>query len=473
MADNLNFNADQKAAFTAIKKFLAHPSINVFVLKGYAGTGKTYLMQALAKKLKEDKEEFCLLASTGRAATVLKGKTGFTARTVHSELYNFIGVNGLDDNPSGATASNSAQLSMQFNTRIADNKKRLYIVDESSMLSGEFQESESMPATFGSGVLLDDLFEVAGNNKIIFVGDPCQLPPIGQPFSPALDKNWLNSQNKVVVSVTLSKIERTDSGNDILKLAADIRDMHDSGIFELYPKLPASNLNNVKLHPNDDEQLDRYFEKYTETGPTETLAIARTNLRVHEINRFMRKKLLGDANLDLQTGEVLLVTQNNHKVPLTNGDFVTVTALGEVTWRGGLKFQRVTVRTFLSDTEFKMQLSVNALKSINGSLTKDQTKELMVDFHSRMREKGISSKSEEYREAMLGDDYYNCLKATYGYAVTCHKAQGGEWNNVYLFLDNENNTMFRMPPASLCKWWYTAVTRARKELHLVKHWWVV
>jgi hypothetical protein len=227
------------------------------------------------------------------------------------------------------------------------------------------------------------------------------------------------------------------------------------------------------LHPADDEQLDRYFERYTETGPTETLAIARTNLRVYEINRFMRNKLLGDANLDLQTGEVLLVTQNNHKVPLTNGDFVTVTALGEVTWRGGLKFQKVTVRTFLSDTEFKMQLSVNALKSINGSLTKEQTKELMVDFHSRMREKGISSKSEEYREAMLGDDYYNCLKATYGYAVTCHKAQGGEWNNVYLFLDNENNTMFRMPPASLCKWWYTAVTRARKELHLVKHWWVV
>lgn len=472
MADNLNLNADQKAAFTAIKKFLAHPSINVFVLKGYAGTGKTYLMQALAKKLTEDKEEFCLLASTGRAATVLKGKTGFSARTVHSELYTFMGVNGLDDNPSGAVASNSGQLSMQFNTRTTDNKKRLYIVDESSMLSGEFQESDSLPATFGSGVLLDDLFEVAGNNKIIFVGDPCQLPPIGQPFSPALDKNWLEGQNKVAVSVTLSKIERTDSSNDILTLAGHIRNMHDSGIFELYPKLAASNLNNVKLHASDEEQLDRYFKKYRDTGPVETLAIARTNIRVYEINRFMRNKLLGDANIELQTGEVLLVTQNNHKVPLTNGDFVTVISLGETTWRGTLKFQTITVRTFLSDTEFKMQLSVNALKSINGSLTKEQTKELMTDFHNRMREQGLSSKSEEYREAMLQDDYYNCLKATYGYAVTCHKAQGGEWNNVYLFLDNNKNGMFMMQPATLCKWWYTAVTRARKELNLVQHWWV-
>ncbi|OOQ57525.1 ATP-dependent DNA helicase [Mucilaginibacter pedocola] len=473
MAATITFNPEQKDAFKAIKKFLEHPSANVFVLQGYAGTGKTFLMQQVAKWLKESEREFCLLAATGRAATVLKGKTGFSAKTVHGELYNFSGMAGMEESGSkDAPMSSTGQLSLQFSIRQTDEEPRLYIVDESSMLSGVASKGDGL-MDFGSGILLNDLFEVAGKNKIIFVGDPCQLPPIGQTFSPALDTKWLNEQDKIAVSVKLNKIERTDSGNDILKLAGAIRAMYDEGVFELYPKLPASNLNNVKIHTSDRELLNAYFEKYKTTGATETLAIARTNLKVYEINRFMRRKLMGDANLPIQIGEVLLVTQNNYKVPLTNGDFVKVCYLGEVTKRAGLSFQKVKVRTFLSDTEFEMLLSLDAIKSLKGTLSEDQTRDLMIDFSHRMREQDIAYNSAEFKAAMMADEYYNCLKATFGYAVTCHKAQGGEWNNVYLFLDNDKNGMFSMPASSLCKWWYTAVTRARQELNLVKHWWVV
>jgi len=118
-------------------------------------------------------------------------------------------------------------------------------------------------------------------------------------------------------------------------------------------------------------------------------------------------------------------------------------------------------------------LSLDAMFSENGNLTTEQMQELTIDFSHRMRAKGISMNSPEYRNAMKDDEYYNCLRATYGYAVTCHKAQGGEWNNVYLFLDNDNNGMYSMPPQNLCKWWYTSITRARQELHLVRNWWVV
>lgn len=472
MSATITLNPEQKAALKAIKKFLSHPAANVFVLQGYAGTGKTFLMQELAKWLKEESIDFCLLASTGRAATVLKGKTGFTARTVHSEVYNFSEIGGLDEEAlRGGSPMAADQLSLQFSIRSADEETRLYIIDEASMLSSNPQKDGHF-ATFGSGVLLDDLFAAAGKNKIIFVGDPCQLPPVGQSVSPALDVNWLNNKDRVAISVRLQKIERTASGNDILQLASAIREMYDGGVYELYPKLPASGRNNVKIVDSDDELLTAYYDQYKQSGATQTLAVARTNNKVQQVNRFMRQQIFGDAHVPLQMNEVLLVTQNNMKVPLTNGDFVKVTELLEITRREGLRFQKIKVTTFLSDIEFTLLLSLDALMSPKGELTQEQSKALMMDFTYRMQAQNISPKSPEYRNAMLADEYYNCLRATFGYAVTCHKAQGGEWKNVFLFLDNDKNSMYNMPPATLCKWWYTAVTRARENLYLARHWWL-
>ncbi|MGZ3757164.1 MAG: ATP-dependent DNA helicase, partial [Mucilaginibacter sp.] len=464
MATNLILNTEQKEAFKAIQRFLDHPSINVFVLKGYAGTGKTFLMQQLGKWLKEKEMPFCLLASTGRAASILKGKTGFLAKTVHSELYHFSKVDGISDEMlNDSSANRIGQLSLQFLMRQADEEKMLYIVDEASMLSGE-ESTDIDFATFGSGVLLDDLFEVVGKNKIIFVGDPCQLPPVKQAFSPALDLDWLAQKNKVAVSFTLNKIERTDAGNDILKLAGAIREMSARDTWEKYPKLPASNLNNVNLHSSNNLLFEKYLEQYKATGTNKTLAIARSNRMVQSINFDMRRELFGSPGLPLQNGEVLLVTQNNYAVPLTNGDFVVVCELNNIEIKSDLRFQKVRVKSVASDNEYELLLSLDALNSTKGNLSSDQMKVLMIDFSHRMRAKDVSTNTSPYKKAMMEDPYLNCLRATYGYAVTCHKAQGGEWDNIFLFLEK---SMYGMKYPELCKWWYTSITRARQQINLV------
>jgi len=468
MSTNPVLNSDQKAALKAIKEFLEHPSINVFILKGYAGTGKTFLMQQVGKWLKEKEYSFSLLASTGRAANVLKGKTGFEAKTVHGELYNFNKVDGINDEMfQNSSNNNIGQMSLQFLMRQADEGKMLYIVDEASMLSGDLSK-DTLFATFGSGILLNDFFEVVGKNKVIFVGDPCQLPPVNQSFSPALDVNWLTQHDRVAVSFTLKKIERISQSNDILKLAGIVRDMSEEKSWEFYPKLPASNFNNVKLHSTEDALLEQYLKKYSDTGTNKTLAIARSNDTVQKINRAMRHNRYGNAHLPLQEGEVLLVTQNNYAVPLTNGDFIIVSKLGSISYKESLRFQNVSVKSVTTDKEYNLLLSLDCLDSIKGSLTTNQNKALMIDFSYRMRAKNINVNTPAYKKAMMEDDYINCLKVTYGYAVTCHKAQGGEWDNVFLFLDNG---MYGMHPLELRKWWYTAITRAREELHIENNKW--
>lgn len=470
MAEKPTLNADQKEALKAILKFLDHPSLNVFVLKGYAGTGKTFLMQQLAVWLKSRNQKFVMLASTGRAASVLKGKTGFAARTVHSELYNFDKVDGLDAHVAAkANNENSGQISMQFTTRKPDEEKILYIVDEASMLSSDEAIGDDLFATFGSGFLLNDFFEVAGTNKIIFVGDPCQLPPVKQDFSPALDMDWLKKQDRVAVSVTLEKIERTDAGNDILKLASDIRGINRQTAWEKWIRLPARNLNNVKLHASEDTLFQEYVKTYKKKGTSGALAIARSNRVVQHINSAMREQLFGELNLPLQVGDVLLVTQNNRKIPLTNGDFVVILTLGETELRADLRFQSVRIKAVASDKEYNILLVLDTLYSSRGDMSSHQMKALVIDFHNRMIYKGIPSNSPLYHEAMGEDDYLNSLKTTFGYAVTCHKSQGGEWDDIFLFLDKG---MYHMPPPDLSRWWYTAVTRARKELNLANEWWV-
>lgn len=455
-------NSEQKEAFKAIQKFIDHPAANTFVLKGYAGTGKTFLMQYLAKWLEEKDYKFSLLASTGRAATVLRGKTGFEAKTVHSELYSFSKVNGdEEDLPDDAPTEKFGQMTLQFSLRQPDDSdsKKIYIIDESSMLSSELQ-TDTATVAFGSGFLLVDFFEAVGRNKIIFVGDPGQLPPVGQVFSPALDMDWLVKQQRNAVSITLEKIERQDQNNDLLILASVIRNINPD---IRYPKLPAAKMNNVKVYASDKDLFNAYRETFRKVGSSETLAIARSNRMVSIINRAIRRDLYGALDMPIQKGDILMVVHNNYSVPFTNGDFAVITELGEEAFKGNLKFRNIKIKGFLSEDEYEILLSLDLLNSKEGNLTRDQSRELMIEFSRKMKKKGIKSNSDEYREAMMKDKYLNCLRAKYGYAVTCHKAQGGEWNEVFLFLEN---SMYGMKRKELLGWWYTAVTRAKKQLNL-------
>lgn len=469
MASKAKLNDGQKEAFKALQKFIDHPAADTFVLKGYAGTGKTFLMQYLAKWLDDNDHKFSLLASTGRAATVLKGKTGLTAKTVHSELYQFNKVDGADDDsPDDLPIEQHGQLTLLFSLRSPDDNKRVYIVDESSMLSTEISQDSSM-ITFGSGNLLADFFEAVKNNKIIFVGDPGQLPPVKEMFSPALDMSWLAMQKRTAISITLDKIERTDSDNDILVLASMIRNMALVENQPTFPKLPASRLNNVKLSSNDKTLFTEYVGKFKEVGPDGVIAIGRSNKMVNNINRAMRRELYGDLDLPLQEQDILLVVTNNNAFPLTNGDFVIANKIDYTEIQAGLHFQRIEIKTLLSNTTAELLISLDILYSTEINFTKHQQKTLMVDFNRRMKKKGLKANSEDYKEEMKTDPYLNCLRAKYGYAVTCHKAQGGEWNDVYLFLEK---SMYGMHHQELFRWWYTAVTRAKKNLHLANNWWI-
>lgn len=470
MSHENKLNQDQQQALRAIKRFLFDPSLNTFILQGYAGTGKTFLMQHLGKILKEKKKAFSFLASTGRAAAVLRGKTGFDARTVHSELYHFTNVEGDDANiASNAPIDAFGQMKLIFNLRSTDEKERLYIVDEASMLASEISADTSF-AQFGTGRLLFDFFASIANNKVIFVGDPCQLPPVQQLFSPALSQKWIRAQGRSPVTAQLTDIVRNKADSGILQLAGHVRSLFTANSLPKWIKLPAYNIPDIKVVAHLTQLTKQYVDIAAKGNNTNCMAICRSNRDCMLINREVRLIKYGTDDAPLQVGDVLMVTQNNYLVALTNGDFVQVLSLGEPRTKANLHFINIRVKALMQDKEYEILICLDVLYGTQNNISQEQHRDLMVDFSRRMSRKGIRANSAQYKETMMKDAYLNSLRAVYGYAITCHKAQGGEWNEVYLFL---NKGMYSMEQPELLRWWYTAITRAKEKLYLHADWWII
>lgn len=464
------FNQKQQEIFDQLKLFVKDKVVDTYILNGYAGTGKTFLIQFFAKYLEQKKMKFSLLATTGRAAAVLRGKTDLPTSTVHGALYSFSKVDGDDEDiPDDAPADAFGQMRLIFtpNKKLEDNC--VYIVDEASMLASESSNDTSF-AVFGSGDLLPDLLRAIGKNKIIFVGDPCQLPPIGQSISPALDKNWLNNFGRYTITGTLDEIMRTQADNDILQVAAEIRNKIGTTPFTKWIKLPASNRNNCTVMPDGNSVFVKYFDQFNQHGPKETIAIAHSNKACNHLNKYFRKRLFPDSNRLLEIDEVLMVTQNNHIIPLTNGDFVKVVQLGELSERAGLHFRNVRLKHVDTEKEYEIKLALDPFANFAPNLSPDQQRNLMIDFSRRMRKRGYKPKSDAYNDALRLDPYLNSLRATYGYVVTCHKAQGGEWKDVFLFLDKSMYGYMKVD--EMRRWWYTAITRTKEQLYLHHDWWI-
>ena len=477
----ITLTPEQSAALCAIKSFLRDDKQDAFILRGSAGTGKTTLIAKLVGMLDEMNLSCALLAPTGRAARILGNKikqvTGndeYSGSTIHRVIYTF---SKLEVNEEAETA-NDPGIRMIFPLKEEEAGVSLFVIDESSMVGDKETHGDFLQ--FGSGRLLKDIVTYARMRrpgrthdhltKLLFIGDPAQLPPVGDNFSPALSDAYLKQEfNLQVGSFDLSSVMRQAQGSAILERATELRDA-----------LLAERFNTFSLQPNgqDIEQIDaRGAVDLIVQGlqsKDSNVAVVYSNATALEYNRNIRERRWGDANLPIQIGDTLLVNKNSTLHILSNGDLVKVTQVSAeaknvpVHLRGGhsveLSFRDITVAFRDGDgsiIQTECLVLENLLDSRHRELAPLEQRALLVDF--RKRHPDLHPKSDEFRLTIRNDPYFNALQVKYGYAMTCHKAQGGEWNTV--IVDFQANAGVRN--ASFFRWAYTAITRAAIKLIVV------
>lgn len=477
----IQLTREQSAALDAIKSFLRDDSLDAFVLRGSAGTGKTTLIAKLVDTLEEMNLSCHLLAPTGRAARILgnkikqiTGKPGYEGSTIHRAIYTLSQVEVIE----GAETANDPGVRMIFPLKEEEASVSLFVIDESSMVGDKESHGDFMQ--FGSGRLLMDIVTFARMSrpgrsrdhltKLLFVGDRAQLPPVGENASPALSDAYLRDEFKLKVdSFDLKAVMRQAQGSAILDRATELRDA-----------MLAERFNTFSLQPNGQEieQVDARSAVDLIVQGLQTkasnVAVVYSNATALEYNRNIRERRWGDASLPIQVGETLLVNKNSTTHLLSNGDLVKVMQVEAgaqcvpVSLKGShnveLWFRQVTVAFRDADgsiIQTPCMVLENLLDSPHRELTPLEQRALLVDF--RKRRPDLHPKSAEFRRAIRNDRYFNALQVKYGYAMTCHKAQGGEWNTV--IVDFESNTGARN--ASFFRWAYTAITRAEKKLIVV------
>lgn len=464
----------QANAFVELQRFVSDFSHQIFILKGYAGTGKTTLMSGLIKWLDQEKTIYTLLASTGRAAKILSDKTNSNATTVHSHIYVF---DDLDDDLEKMSAlqdnmrvDDKGQISLIFDLKsVSIASGKVYIIDEASMVS-DVPDTGNSFAKFGSGKLLSDLLAFDKNGRFIFVGDPCQLPPIGQDISPALSKEYIEAKYQTSTKqIELTEIIRQSSTNGIIAASLKLRNLQKLNPQVKFASFPLKGYSNILMHNSHASLVNQYIANLRKYGFEHSTLICQTNRHCSDLNEIIRSSL-GKSPNRLEAGDILMVTQNNYLTNLVNGDIVEVIQIGQKEYRCGLSFLQVSVQELASKRIKNVLLVEDVLYSISTNLDKKQHKDLMIDYYYRMKDRGIEQKNPMFKEGLMTDPYLNSLKAVFGYALTCHKSQGGEWNEVFLYLDNK---VHGIPKPGIYQWLYTAVTRAKETLHVVNDWFII
>ena len=428
----------------------------VFMLCGYAGTGKTTLVSALVRTFMQLQRRVVLLAPTGRAAKVFSSYSGKGAFTIHKWIYR--------------------QKSMLDSTcfTLSDNRlsNALFIVDEASMIAGGGLSG------FGSGSLIDDLvqFVYSGNGcRLLLLGDTAQLPPVGEELSPALSPDYLRGMGLEVTRVELKQVMRQSEGSGILTNATMLRNIISSGDAFGLPRLKLAGFADISIVTGEN-LIEAIETEYGSVGVDETIVLCRSNKRANIYNEGIRRRILYRED-ELNRGDILMVVKNNYywreqigkedKDLLEKLDFVANGDIAEILRVGGVEelygFRFADVSLFFPDYECEMDVKIllDTLTSESPSLTKAENERLFAavwDDYAEIRAK--RKRMEKLRE----DPFYNAMQVKYGYAVTCHKAQGGQWKSV--FLDQGY-----MPPEGLTpdyfRWLYTAFTRATERLYLV------
>lgn len=481
----ITLTKSQANALDRFKQFISDPSAKVFILKGYAGTGKTTLVRLFTKELEANGCLFSLLASTGRAAKILCNITEEPTHTVHSEIYKFTKLSQdleqlakqqeqLAKQQEQPHADETGQLYLNFElmpkTKDENPLEHYYIVDEASMVS-DARDPVAAQAVFGSGKLLHDLLLYDDMGKFIFVGDICQLPPVTQNFSPALDARYLLSQYRIkAYECELTQVMRQSGDNDIVLSAQQMRRLyHNPPMQQKWAKFPLKGYSNIHILHSQTELISRYVECVREGGFNSSTMLCLENKQAAQTTQLLRP-IFGHRTCMLEKGDLLLITQNNYITGLMNGDLVVVEEVGAQILRAGLTFINVKVKELFTGRTVSHLMISEVLYSNATNISQANHRSLYIDFYYRMKANDVDQGSEEFYQAMMVDPYLNALRAVFGYVLTCHKSQGGEWDNVFIDIPRKFSAM---PKPYVYQWLYTAMTRARKELYVVYDFWVV
>jgi len=489
---HLSLSTDQEVALRKLESFL-DGTVKVFLLKGYAGSGKTTILKGLVEYLGTLETDFALLAPTGRAAKVIREKTGQEAFTIHKGIYSYDELVEVENSEIEGGKSFFYSFKIRNNTDVAN---KIFIIDEASMLSDSKSEGEFF--RFGTGHLLSDLITYSrittptSGSKIIFVGDPCQLAPVGDNSSKALDKTYLLEKFQLEsIDVEMREVKRQAWESGILSNAAKIRKSISTGFFF-----------DFKIRSKSDDVFKLSYETFIGTWQNvvgKKIIIAGKNKTCLDLNLQIRQLKYGDSGLPIRKGDIMIMGGNNYRKGVFNGEFAVVNEVDDVSKSETVTFYRKanqgdtsdktitqvitlkwrTIELVFPDAEtsnkvVKGQVLENFLYGGN-YLSPDEMQALYVDFKNR--HKNLKPKTEEFKEAILNDDYFNCLLMKYGYAVTCHKAQGGEWDHVFTVWDQDNRENFNCfndlqiregkTNQSFYRWAYTAITRASKKLYAI------
>jgi len=432
--------------------YTAENDRSLFILKGYAGTGKTTLLSSFVKGLRSLKRKTVLLAPTGRAAKVFSQRSVQPAYTIHKKIYRKEKI-----------AGGAIQLGLAPNL----HTNTLFLVDEASMIGDYTKQSDG---SINPRSLLEDLinFVYGGKNcKLIFIGDEAQLPPVGADFSPALNLDYMNDfySNLLINHFQLSNVLRQATDSDILANATALRSAPDN-TYPSFFKTKNSDLVRLTGEYLEDE-LDSAFSNY---GATDTIVITRSNKRANLFNQQIRSRIFWYED-DIVANDLLMVVRNNYfwlddqsqAGFIANGETMEVQRIHGRETMYDFNFVDATVRLidYPNMEPFKVKIMMDVLDVDSANLPRERMKEL---FFAVEKDYGFEKNKKKRYERIMADPYFNALQVKYAYAVTCHKSQGGQWPCVFV---DQGYLTDEMLDRSYFRWLYTAFTRATEKLYLV------
>lgn len=444
--------ADQSEAMKKIAGFITSDTNDViFLLTGYAGTGKTSVISSVVKTLDLLRMRSVLLAPTGRAAKVLGSYSERQAFTIHKKIYR-------------QRSSKDGMGSFSLDKNL--NKNTWFIVDEASMISNISSES----SLFGSGKLLDDLIEYVYSGtdcKLILVGDSAQLPPVGSALSPALDPEYLAHYGFGLIVSELKQVVRQSEESGILMNATRVRIQIAKGDLS-HPEIDISGYDDVR-RISGEELIDEISVSYGTSGLDGTIIVVNSNKLANRYNQGIRNRIFFREE-EISSGDVVMVVKNNYSLVeededgpgfIANGDIAEIRRIRKTEERYGFRFAEMLLYFPDYDLELESKVMLDVLQLDTPALPSEKNKELFQNILADYLH--INARKKQF-EAVRNDPFFNALQIKFAYAVTCHKAQGGQWERVFIDQGMFNRNEITM---DYLRWFYTALTRSTDKVYLV------